>query len=69
MSLVMIILGFISIEKGFFVVSFSGFVATIFESFIGAIFQDKFNLSNEAVNTIQTSFAATLAILFYKLIL
>ncbi len=69
MSLVMMILGFISIEKGFFVVSFSGFVATIFESFIGAIFQDKFKISNEAVNAIQTSFAATIAILFYKLIL
>ena len=68
MSFIMSILGFITIEKGFFIVSFSGFAATIFESFIGAIFQDKFNLSNEAVNAIQTSFSATLAILFYKFI-
>ncbi len=68
MSFVMFILGFITIEKGFFIVCFSGFAATIFESFIGATFQDKFNLSNEAVNAIQTSFSATLAILLYKFI-
>jgi len=68
MSFVMLILGFITIEKGFFIVCFSGFAATIFESFIGAIFQDKFNLSNEAVNAIQTSFSAMIAILFYKFI-
>ena len=68
MSFVMLILGFITIEKGFFIVCFSGFAATIFESFIGAIFQDEFNLSNEAVNAIQTSFSATLAILLYKFI-
>ena len=69
MSFVMLILGFITIEKGFFIVCFSGFAATIFESFIGAKFQDKFNLSNEAVNAIQTSFSATLAIFSYKFIL
>ena len=69
MSFIMMILGFITIEKGFFIVCFSGFAATIFESFIGAIFQDEFNLSNEAVNAIQTSFSATLAILLYKFIL
>ena len=69
MSFSMFILGFITIEKGFFIVFVSGFAATIIESFIGATFQDKFNLSNEAVNAIQTSFAATIAILFYKLIL
>ena len=68
MSFVMFILGFITIEKGFFIVCFSGFAATIFESFIGAIFQDKFNLSNETVNAIQTSFSATLAIFSYKFI-
>jgi len=68
MSFIMFILGFISIEKGFFIVSFSGFTATIFESFIGAIFQDKFNLSNETVNAIQTSFSAAVAILFYEFI-
>ena len=68
MSFAMFILGFITIEKGFFIVCFSGFAATIFESFIGATFQDKFNLSNEAVNAIQTSFSATLAILLYKFI-
>ena len=68
MSFVMFILGFITIEKGFFIVCFSGFAATIFESFIGATFQDKFNLSNEAVNAIQTSFSATLAIILYKFI-
>jgi len=69
MSFVMFILGFITIEKGFFIVCFSGFAATIFESFIGATFQDKLNLSNEAVNAIQTSFSATLAILSYEFIL
>jgi len=68
MSFVMLILGFITIEKGFFIVAFSGFAATIFESFIGAIFQDKCNLSNETVNVIQTCFSATLAIFFYKCI-
>ncbi len=71
MSFVMFILGFITIEKGFFgffIVCFSGFTATIFESFIGATFQDKFDLSNETVNAIQTSFSATLAILLYKFI-
>ncbi len=68
MSFVMFILGFITIDKGFLIVCFSGFAATIFESFIGATFQDKFNLSNEVVNAIQTSFSATLAILFYKFI-
>ena len=68
MSFSMFILGFITIEKGFFIVCFSGFAATIFESFIGAKFQDKFNLSNEAVNAIQTSFSATLAIISYKFI-
>ena len=68
MSFVMFILGFITIEKGFFIVCFSGFAATIFESFIGATYQDKFNLSNEAVNAIQTSFSATMAIFLYKFI-
>ena len=68
MSFAMFILGFITIEKGFFIVCFSGFAATIFESFIGATFQDKFNLSNEVVNAIQTSFSAMLAILFCKFI-
>ena len=68
MSFAMFILGFITIEKGFFIVCFSGFVATIFESFIGAKFQDKFNLSNEVVNAIQTSFSAALAMLLYKFI-
>ena len=68
MTLVMLILGFISLERGFFIVCFSGFSATIFESFIGATFQDKFNLSNEFVNAIQTSFSATIAILIYRFI-
>ena len=68
MSFVMFILGFITLEKGFFIVCFSGFAATIFESFIGATFQDKFNMSNEIVNVIQTSFSATMAILLYKFI-
>ncbi len=68
MSFVMFLLGFISIEKGFIVVCISAFAATIFESFIGAIFQDKFNLSNEVVNAIQTSFSASMAILLYKFI-
>ncbi len=68
MSFSMFVLGFITIEKGFFIVCFSGFAATIFESFIGAKFQDKFNLSNEAVNAIQTSFSAALGIFSHKFI-
>ena len=68
MSFVMLILGFITIERGFLIVCLSGFAATIFESFIGATCQDKFNFSNEVVNSIQTSFSATLAILLYKFI-
>ena len=68
MSYVMFILGFIPIEKVFLIVSFSGFAATIFESYIGAIFQDKFHLTNEAVNSIQTSFSAALSIFLYKFI-
>ena len=57
------ILGFISSIDQFFIVTISGFIATIFESIIGAKYQEIFKLSNELVNTIQTSFASLIAVL------
>ena len=66
MSYIMFFFGFLNSENQLFIVSISGLLATIFESYIGAKYQDKLNLSNEAVNSIQTSFSATLAILIYS---
>ena len=67
MASIMFLLGVIKIEKQLIIVSISGFIATIIESFIGAKFQDRFKLSNEIVNTIQTSIASIIAIFLYKL--
>ena len=49
----------------FLIVSISGFLATISESIIGAKFQEKYKLSNELVNAIQTSISSTIAILMF----
>ena len=62
MSLIMFILNIISTKYQFFIVAISGFLATISESFIGAKFQDKYKLSNELVNSIQTSISSIIAI-------
>ena len=63
MSLIMFILNIISTKYQFLIVAISGFLATISESFIGAKFQDKYKLSNELVNSIQTSISSIIAIL------
>ncbi len=68
MTSIMFLLGIIRLKSQFYIASISGFIATIFESLIGAKFQEKYNLSNEMVNAIQTSIASFLSILFYLLI-
>ena len=55
-------LSIISNKNQFIIVSISGFLATISESIIGAKFQNKYKLSNEMVNAIQTSIASVFAI-------
>ena len=62
MSLIMFVLNIISTKYQFLIVAISGFLATISESFIGAKFQNKYKLSNELVNAIQTSIASVFAI-------
>ena len=62
MSFVMFSLSIISNKYQFIIVSISGFLATISESIIGARFQNKYKLSNEMVNAIQTSIASVFAI-------
>ena len=64
MALIMLRLSIISSNYEFFIVSISGFLATLSESFIGAKYQNKYKLSNEIVNAIQTSISAVIAILF-----
>jgi len=69
MSFIMLRLSIISTNH-FIVVICSGFLATLSESIIGAKFQNKYNLSNEMVNAIQTSIASFFAIFYsYFLIL
>ena len=68
MSSVMMALSIITTKNQFVIVSISGFLATISESFIGAKFQEKYKLSNELVNSIQTSISSILAILFFVII-
>ena len=65
MSSIMFSLGIISTNMQFFIVSVCGFIATLFESFIGAQYQERFNFSNELVNSIQTSFSSLIGILIY----
>ena len=67
MTKIMFLLGFLTTQKQLIIVSVCGFLATILESYIGANFQEKFRMSNEIVNTIQTSISATLTIVVYKL--
>jgi len=62
MAFVMLGLSIISTKFHFIVVAVSGFLATLSESIIGAKLQNKYNLSNELVNAIQTSIASVLAI-------
>ena len=62
MSFVMLLLSIISTKYHFIIVAISGFLATLSESVIGAKFQNKYKLSNEMVNAIQTSIASAFAI-------
>jgi len=49
-----------------FIVFLSGYVATFLESFIGAVVQNKIDwMTNELVNSIQTSIAAIISIYLY----
>ena len=62
MAFVMFRLSIISTKYHFIVVAVSGFLATLSESIIGAKFQNKYKISNELVNAIQTSIASIFAI-------
>ena len=62
MASIMLCLSIMSTKYHFIIVAVSGFLATISESIIGAKFQNKYKLSNEMVNAIQTSIASVLAI-------
>ena len=62
MAFVMYRLSIIPTIFHFIVVAVSGFLATLTESIIGAKFQNKYTLSNELVNAIQTSIASIFAI-------
>jgi len=62
MAYIMLRLSLISTKSQFIIVAVSGFLATISESIIGARFQNKYKLSNEMVNAIQTSIASVFAI-------
>ncbi len=62
MAFIMLRLSLISTNYHFIIVAASGFLATLSESIIGARFQNKYNLSNEMVNAIQTSIASVFAI-------
>ena len=66
MTVVMVKLSIISGLAVASIVLFSGYVATILESYIGAIVQNKvYWITNELVNSIQTSLAAFLSIFLY----
>jgi len=65
MSYFMLILGVISSKNYFFIVFISGFIATIAESIIGAKFQEKYQLSNEFVNFIQTTLSSLISIILF----
>ena len=62
MSYIMLLLGIIATKNYFFIVLISGFIATIAESIIGAKFQEKYQLSNEFVNFIQTTLSSLISI-------
>ena len=62
MAFIMLRLSIISTKYHFIIVVVSGFLATHSESIIVAKFQNKYKLSNELVNSIQTSIASVFAI-------
>ena len=62
MAFIMLRLSIISTNYHFMIVSLSGFFATLSESIIGAKYQNKYKLSNEMVNAIQTSLSSVYAI-------
>ena len=64
MAFIMLCLSIVSTKDQFIIVIISGFFATIIESIIGEKYQNKYKLSNEIVNAIQTSISALLAIFF-----
>jgi len=66
MTIVMLKLSIISGLSVAFIVLLSGYLATILESFIGAVVQNKIDwMTNELVNSIQTSLAAIISIFLY----
>ncbi len=69
MSYFMLLLGIISTKADFFIVLISGFIATIAESIIGARYQEKYHLSNEFVNFIQTTLSSIISIVLFLSIL
>ncbi|KGF89803.1 hypothetical protein EU92_1594 [Prochlorococcus marinus str. MIT 9107] len=62
MAFIMLRLSIISTKSHFIIVAVSGLLATLSESIIGARFQNKYKLSNEMVNAMQTSIASVFAI-------
>ena len=69
MSYFMLLFGIISTKGHFFIVLISGFIATLAESIIGARYQEKYHLSNEFVNFIQTTLSSIISIFLYLAIL
>ena len=69
MSYFMLLLGIISTKDHFFIVLISGFIATLAESIIGATYQEKYHLSNEFVNFIQTTLSSIISIVLFLTIL
>ena len=66
MTLVMLNLSIISGLIVAFIVFLSGYLATFLESYIGAVVQNKIDwMTNELVNSIQTSIAAIISIFLY----
>jgi len=68
MTFIMLLLSIISTKSHFMIVAVSGFLATLSESIIGAKFQNKYKLSNEMVNAIQTSIASIFAIFSFAFV-
>ena len=69
MSYFMLLFGIISTKDHFFIVLISGFIATLAESIIGARYQEKYHLSNEFVNFIQTTLSSIISIVLFLFIL
>ncbi len=66
MSLVMMSLRIIDSGVPFLIIFVSGFLATLIESIIGALLQKKISwLTNELINSLQTSLSSLIAILLY----